>query len=105
MFAFICHHSIPAILSPVTPESAIKKINFLSFSSSFVLMILICITGILAFGESMVDSEKLKYYNYNFENQVNITFYFSSFYMFLNIAALPVLIIVIRNNLMKWIAP
>lgn len=107
MFAFICHHSIPAILSPVMPESRIKHINILSFSSSFVFIILICYTGIMAFGDSIVgdDKDELRYYNYNFENGAKITYYFASFYMFLNIAALPVLIIVIRNNLMKWLVP
>jgi hypothetical protein len=51
---------------------------------------------------------KQNYYNDNFEHTVPNTswiFYIVSFYMFLNIAAFPVLTITARNNLMKAFIP
>ncbi len=65
------------------------------------------ITGILAFGIEMAVKNN-KYYNNNFEKtQPSLVwiYYIVSFYMFLNIAAFPVLTITSRNNLMKAFVP
>jgi hypothetical protein len=40
-----------------------------------------------------------------FKNKIDWIYYFSSFYIFLNISSNPVLTIVIRKNLMKLLSP
>lgn len=64
-------------------------------------------TGVIAFGENLVNDQKgnLKYYNYAFEEQLPFVYYFVSFYVFLNIASIPILIIVVRNNILKMAFP
>lgn len=70
-----------------------------------LILIIIPLTGILAFGGNMLLSNNLQYYNNNFKNEIPWIYYIISFYMFLNIAAFPVLTITSRNNLMKCFTP
>lgn len=65
---------------------------------------IIPITGVLAFGESLGGAhEKLKYYNLDFHGKIDFIYWFTSFYVFLNIAAFSVYIIVIRSNVLHII--
>ena len=66
---------------------------------------MISITGIMAFGEELKDGDRKHYYNIVFKDHILWIFYIISFYMFLNIAAFPVLTIVTRMNLMKCFVP
>lgn len=74
---------------------------------SIISSLLIPFTGIIAFGSELTNQQKgnLKYYNYAFEEKLPWVYYLVSFYVFLNIAAIPVLIIVIRNNILKLALP
>jgi len=47
----------------------------------------------------MVDENHLKYFHYNFEKDAFFVYAVGSFYVFTNIAILPVTIIVIRSNI------
>lgn len=40
-----------------------------------------------------------------FRGKLDVIYYITSFYMFLNIAAFPILIITMRNNIMKCFIP
>ena len=51
------------------------------------------------------DSSKLQYFNDTFKGELDFIYYFTSFYIFLNVAAIPILIIVMRNNLIQMITP
>lgn len=70
-------------------------------------MLIIPITGIMAFGNNLVhpinglleSSHKLIYYNEDFRGRIDIVYYIVSFYVFLNVAAFSVYIIVIRENM------
>ena len=74
--------------------------------------------GIAAFGGDLTvilmfkfkDAENpnnLIYFNNDFKGKTGVSwiYYVSSFYVMFNIAAVPVLTIVVRNNLMKLISP
>lgn len=66
------------------------------------------IIAICAFGGNLADpyeSESIKYYNYMFKEKLVWVYYFTSFYIFLNVASLPVITIVLSKNILKWISP
>lgn len=70
--------------------------------------LLISLIGIMAYGGELTNPYKsggIKYYNTIFKGKFDWAYYFTSFYIFLNVAALPVLTIVLRNNSMKLITP
>ena len=64
---------------------------------------IIPITGCMAFGKELGAGKGLQYYNFDFENKISFVYWFVSFYVFLNIAAFSVYIIVIRTNILKMI--
>ena len=65
---------------------------------------IIPIAGVMAFGESLGTAhEKLKYYNLDFQGKIDFVYWFTSFYVFLNVAAFSVYIIVIRSNILHII--
>ena len=106
VFAFMCHHSIPSMLRPVKPARYIKTILYTGFATGATILIIISLTGILAFGDLyMSNKEKKSYYNMWFDDNINWIYYIISFYLFFNITAFPVLVITTRNNLMKCIVP
>jgi len=74
----------------------------ISFGFGLLVFLLIPLTGIWAFP----GLNKYCFYNivYN-QDGVRWAYYIISFYMFLNIAALPVLTITIRKNMMKVLVP
>lgn len=68
-------------------------------------MVLVPITAIMAFGDQLGVAHSLKYYNYDFQGQLDFVYYFVSFYVFLNVAAFSVYIIIIRTNIMSMFLP
>lgn len=70
-------------------------------------VIIIPMTAIMAFGTKLSQQKAgdLKYYNFDFQEQASPVYYLVSFYVFLNVAAVPVLTIVLRNNILKLVAP
>lgn len=85
-----------------------KKIMGIVYLIAILSTFLIAIIAIMAFGGELTDPYDeggIKYYNTMFKGRFNVVYYFTSFYIFLNVAALPVLTIVLRNNAMKLITP
>ncbi len=104
-FSKINFKGIPSMLTPVRPEKDIKKVLLQGYVFGFLTLTIIPLTAILAFGTKLVSSGSLKYYNEDFINHEKIIYYFVSFYMMFNIAAFPVLVITLRNNMMKLFSP
>lgn len=78
------------------------------YSICILSTFIIAVLAIMAFGGELAnpyDEGGLKYYNTIFKGKYDWAYYFSSFYIFLNVASLPVLTIVLRNNSMKLITP
>ncbi|CAD8119395.1 unnamed protein product [Paramecium sonneborni] len=104
IFAFLMHHSSPGMLRPVRPSSAIRKIIFISFTFGLLTFLFVCLTASWAF--TLENLSNVSFYSQCFsEGNLRWAYYIISFYMFLNIAALPVLTITIRKNLMKLVVP
>lgn len=51
VFAFLSHHSLPGIMKPVRPEASIKKVLFWGYVCGCLIMILVAITAVFAFGD------------------------------------------------------
>lgn len=50
IFGLLCHHSLPSIVATVTPSDGIKQSLRYGFLVSILSIIIIPITGIMAFG-------------------------------------------------------
>lgn len=51
VFAFLCHHSLPGILKPIKPETSIKKVLLSGYLCGCIIMYLVAISAIFAFGD------------------------------------------------------
>jgi amino acid permease len=103
VFSLMFHHSLPGIIQNLNVHEAKFVIRNAFIISGSVLMI-IPITGVLAFGKDLI-GDQLKYYNDDFKEVIPFIYYITSFYVFLNIAAFSVYIIVIRTNILHIINP
>jgi hypothetical protein len=76
-------------------------------------MLIIPITAAFAFGNNLIspsagmlgDGHNLIYYSEDFKGRLDFIYYIVSFYVFLNIAAFSVYIIVIRRNFLAIVRP
>ena len=51
VFAFLSHHSLPGILKPIRPETSIKKVIFWGYICGCMIMYMVALTAVLAFGD------------------------------------------------------
>ncbi|EAS05857.1 transmembrane amino acid transporter protein (macronuclear) [Tetrahymena thermophila SB210] len=102
VFAYNMHHSLPSMSKPIHPSRDIKKVLMSSFTIAISVFFSLCLSGILAFGDSLVEQHDLKLFNFNFKEQSPFVYYLSGFYVFLNITAFPVMTITSRNNLLAF---
>jgi hypothetical protein len=106
IFVFICHHSVSGIVYPVRPQSTIKPMFFWSFLIGSCTLLLEATLAMLAFSHIENDScdefpcEIQKLYNINFAN-LPVIGQIVNFYPMLNVAAVPILTITLRNNLFQ----
>lgn len=100
------HHSLPGIAREVTNTRDTAFFIKTAFLISGSTLLIIPITATLAFGDEL-GSHEYKYYNFDFDQypESRFIYYLVSFYVFLNIAAFSVYIIVIRTNLLKVFWP
>jgi len=112
LFAFMIHHSMPGITKQLTELSQIQSFLNIGFLISGITMLIIPITAAFAFGNELTGPSSLLakthtliYYNQDFEGRLDFIYYIVSFYVFLNVAAFPVYIIVIRRNILSIVRP
>lgn len=99
------HHSLPGIMEKLKNTEDVRYVIKYAFLISGLILIIIPLTGCMAFGEDLGTGKGLKYYNFDFKGKVDAAYWVVSFYVFLNIAAFSVYIIVIRSNILKMIKP
>ena len=112
IFAFMFHHSMPGMTRQLTNLNQIYSFLKIGFITAGATMLVIPITAALAFGNDLVEKRtmlgsghSLIYYNEDFKGRLDFIYYIVSFYVFLNIAAFSVYIIVIRKNIMAIFKP
>lgn len=99
------HHSLPSIAGSLKTTEDVTFVLRWGFLISGAILILLPLTGSMAFGSDLGTGDKLIYYNFDFEHQISVVYWVTSFYVFLNIAAFSVYIIVIRTYVLHMIDP
>lgn len=105
VFSLMFHHSLPNIVGNLKTTEDVRFVIRNGFLISGTVLILIPLTGVMAFGKELGVGTKFIYYNFDFEKKIPFIFWITSFYVFLNIAAFSVYIIVIRTNILGIIRP
>lgn len=108
VFIFIYHHSVPGIIYPVRPQSALPKMFLTANIVGGLLLFLECQLAWYAFSGLPNECEDGTFpckpdsngFNQNF-NGIPGVGQFVQFYPMLNTAAVPILMISLRNNLMQ----
>lgn len=103
VFSFMFHHSFPNIVNNLNTTQDVQFVLRYAFLISGSVLMIIPITGVMAFGQDLGTGSHLKYYNFDFQSQIGFIYWITSFYVFLNIAAFSVYIIVIRTNILHAI--
>lgn len=105
IYAFMCHHSLPSIITPMNRKKKYLTIFISAYSCIMVFYFLVSYTGAYAFGKNLED-----FYTLNFlpdRSQSNnqsvflkiIDYYLSLFPVFTISASFPIIAITLRNNL------
>ena len=111
MFVFIYHHSIPGIIYPIRPQSSINKMFIIANIVGATLLFLEAQLAYWAFS-SLTGVPGLDPCSNTFPCAVNPLYnenflgipglgVILGFYPMLNVAAVPILTITLRNNLMQ----
>lgn len=104
LFVFIAHHSIAGIVKPVRPQTAVYGTIFNSFAIGSTILLIESILSAMAFTRienTDVDQFPVviqELYNENF-TALPVIGQICNFYPALNVAAVPILTITLRNNL------
>lgn len=111
VFVFIYHHSIPGIIYPIRPQAGIGK---MFFTANIVASCLLFTEGMLAYlafsgltnsctpktGPTEFPCEVADLFNENFLG-IPVVGQICQFYPLLNVSAVPILTITLRNNFMQ----
>lgn len=112
VFIFIYHHSIPGIVYPVRPQSAVPRMFLISNIVGALLLFIEAQLAWYAFSSLPNDCEDTgegasfpckpdpNGFNQNFAG-IPVIGQIVQFYPMLNVAAVPILTITLRNNLMQ----
>ena len=106
IFVFIWHHSLSGITYPIRPQSQIKPMLFWSFVVGASTLIWEAFLAVLAF--SHIKNEDWSHSPCKIQPLYNENFLYIpfigqvwNFYPFLNVAAVPIMCITMRNNLLQ----
>lgn len=108
VFIFIYHHSVPGIIYPIRPQSKVRNMFWIANIVGAVLLILEVQLAWFAFSglTNPCDADPAVFpcaiaplFNENFQ-AIPVIGQITVFYPMLNTAAVPVLTITLRNNIM-----
>jgi amino acid permease len=105
IYAFMCHHSLPSIITPMRNKESYKTVFTLVYSCIMVFYLLLSYTGVFAFGKNLNDFYTLNFLpNSDSDQDQNIfltiiDYYLSLFPVFTISASFPIIGITLRNNL------
>ncbi len=103
IYAFMCHHSLPGIITPMKQKEKYKKVFIGAYICIMIFYLLLSYTGVLAFGKDLNDFYTLNFLPGNKETQTTfmliIDYYLSLFPVFTISASFPIIGITLRNNL------
>lgn len=105
IYAFMCHHSLPSIITPMKHKEKYKSIFIYVYLCVMVFYFLLSYTGVFAFGSGLEDFYTLNFLpNSKDKNEQGIfmliiDYYLSLFPVFTISASFPIIGITLRNNL------
>lgn len=103
IYAFMCHHSLPSIITPMRRKENFKRIFVSAYLCIMVFYLLLSTTAVFAFGSNLDD-----FYTLNFAPQSSdesntllliVDYYLALFPVFTISASFPIIGITLRNNL------
>jgi len=111
IYAFMCHHSLPSLLTPVKNKSRLNSLMAFDFITIYLVYGGLCISALFAFGQiknpvclsnpsapcSIQELYTLNFTSYDF---VPIAYFLSLYPVFTLSANFPLIAITLRNNLM-----
>ncbi|KAL7295534.1 transmembrane protein 104 homolog isoform X2 [Trichogramma pretiosum] len=103
VYSFMCHHSLPALIAPISNKSKLYKSLSLDFILISCFYLLLAITGVFAFRE-LDDLYTLDFVPRNCSTSQNILltlmeYFLALFPVFTLSTSFPVIAITLRNNL------
>lgn len=103
IYAFMCHHSLPSIITPMKQKEKYKIIFTSVYLCIMVFYLLLSFTGVFAFGKDLDDFYTLNFLPKSSKNDglflTIIDYYLSLFPVFTISASFPIIGITLRNNL------
>lgn len=103
VFSFLFHHSFPSIALSLKNQAEVAFVGRWAFIIGGFVLLVIPFTASMAFGNDL--NNGAGYYNFDFEYSIPAVYWVTSFYVFLNIAAFSVYVIVIRSSILKVTFP
>ncbi|CAG9861858.1 unnamed protein product [Phyllotreta striolata] len=100
VYSFMCHHSLPGLLSPISDKSRIvRKVSY-DFFAIFSFYLLLALTGSFAFAR-LNDLYSLNFIDANDSNGFTkaIGFFLAAFPLFPMSTSFPIIAITLQNNL------
>eukprot|EP01100_Stratorugosa_tubuloviscum_P012843 TRINITY_DN620_c0_g4_i1.p1 TRINITY_DN620_c0_g4~~TRINITY_DN620_c0_g4_i1.p1 ORF type:complete len:484 (-),score=141.89 TRINITY_DN620_c0_g4_i1:111-1562(-) len=110
IYAFMCHHSLPAIVSAIANKNYIVKMFCADFFTVFSVYLLLTYTAMFAFGklvdvgcETSYPCSIISPYNLNFQKYDNpfVSYFLALFPVFTLTTNFPLIAITLRNNLLQ----
>eukprot|EP01102_Stenamoeba_stenopodia_P012111 TRINITY_DN3782_c0_g1_i1.p1 TRINITY_DN3782_c0_g1~~TRINITY_DN3782_c0_g1_i1.p1 ORF type:complete len:322 (+),score=56.68 TRINITY_DN3782_c0_g1_i1:123-1088(+) len=108
IYAFMCHHSLPSIVTPIDNKRHIFKMFFADFTLIFIVYVVLCITADYAFGCELTSKQTKGVLTYQFiqliptaKKALRGLYYFLGLYPVFTLSTnYPLIAITLRNNLM-----
>lgn len=105
IYAFMCHHSLPSIITPMRRKENYIRIFITAYISIMLFYFLLSTSAVFAFGSSLEDFYTLNFLPKNYDKTTDsililiIDYYLSLFPVFTISASFPIIGITLRNNL------
>lgn len=105
IYAFMCHHSLPSIITPMRRKHNYKRIFVTAYVCIMIFYLLLSTTAVFAFGSRLEDFYTLNFapqtYDKTKDNLVIliVDYYLALFPVFTISASFPIIGITLRNNL------
>lgn len=105
IYAFMCHHSLPSIITPMRRKQNYKRIFIGAYLCIMVFYLLLSTTAVFAFGSHLDDFYTLNFapstYDKTHDNLLIliVDYYLALFPVFTISASFPIIGITLRNNL------
>jgi len=113
VFAFMCHHSLPGIISPIKNKNAIHLLMFIDVLAILITYVTLGATAMVAYGAETKEKcdfqpgppctlQKLYTLNFNSFKIVPIAYYLALYPVFALSSNFPLIAITLRNNMMGF---